>query len=316
MKVLLADKLDVQVIQDLTTGGFQVIQTKGLAPGNLPSYAVLCEILIVRSTLVKKEILADFPQLKLIIRAGAGIDTIDVVAAAARGIQVSNCPGKNADAVAEMALALMLAVDRNLVEATMSLRGGRWIKGSLGQGRGFKDRTLGIAGFGAVGKALARKARGLEMRIAVWSHHPLSQVELEVEMVCVNSIQDLAQVSDVVSIHVASIPETRNLFGKDFFSMLKPGAIFINTARGEVVDQVALLEAIQTRGLRVGLDVFAGEPKVAEAIFSDGALAAKVVCSPHLGASTDQAAEAVAQEVIRIATVFRDTGIAPNAFSP
>ncbi|MDB5105549.1 MAG: hydroxyacid dehydrogenase [Fibrobacteres bacterium] len=313
VKVLAADKLDASALKGLEAAGFLVSQCKALAPGNLPADAAASEILIVRSTLVPKELLPGLPVLKLIIRAGAGTDTIDVKAAAVRGIQVSNTPGRNADAVAEMALGLMLAADRRIPEATFALRSGKWAKGALGQGLGLKGRTLGIVGLGAVGRAMARKAQGLEMRVIAWSRSLTREAADWAGVEFAETLLDLAKTSDAVSLHVASTGDTRNLIAGPFFTALRPGALFVNTSRGEVVDRASLLEAIRTKGLRVGLDVFAGEPKVPEADFADKELASFAVCAPHLGASTDQAAEAVAEEVVRIAVEFRSTGIAPNS---
>lgn len=315
MDILVADKLDAKALQDLKDAGFGIAHVKGLPPGGLGAAAPRAEILIVRSTPVASEILAELPALKLIIRAGAGVDTIDVPACSVRGIQVSNCPGRNADAVAEMALALLLAADRRLVEATQDLRQGRWTKGALGQGVGLKGRTLGIVGFGFVGQAMARKAKGLDMKILAWSRSLSPAAAAQAGVGFAGDLETLARASDAVTLHVSSTAETRNFIGKGFFSALKPGALFVNTSRGEIVDRVALIEAIRNQGLRVGLDVFAGEPNGAEAAFPDVELAALAVCSPHLGASTDQASDAVSTEVARIAIDFRVTGQAPNRVS-
>lgn len=316
MRILIADKLDTQALQDLERSGFVLDRTKGLAAGNVPPAAAAAEILIVRSTVVKRELLPSFPKLKLIIRAGAGTDTIDAAAAGERGIQVSNTPGRNADAVAEMALGLLLAADRRIADATRDLRAGKWTKAALGQGMGLKGRTLGLVGLGAVGHAMARNAKGLGMKVIAWSDHLTPELAEEAGVGFAKSLNDLARASDAVSVHVASVPATRNLIDSGFFAALKPGALFVNTARGEVVDRNALLAAIKEKGLRVGLDVFAGEPKTGEAPFEDAELASLCACAPHLGASTDQAAEAVAEEVVRIAKVFRETGKAPNAVTP
>ena len=316
MNILVVDKLDERALKDLQTAGFEITLAKGLSVDFLPKEAPECAILIVRSTMVTAAIMAKLPSLKLIIRAGAGVDTIDIAAAAKHGIQVSNCPGKNADAVAEMALALLLAVDRKVAEGTIALRQGRWNKGALGQAMGLKGRVLGIVGLGAVGKALVQKAKGLQMDVIAWSRSLTPESAKIAGVRYAASLAELAKAVDAVSIHVASIKETRNLIGPAFFAALKPDVIFVNTARGEVVDRTAMLEAIRSRGLRVGLDVFTGEPKVSEALFADTELAAFVVGTPHLGASTDQALEAVAFEVVRIAKVFQETGQAPNAVAP
>ncbi|MDQ3000548.1 MAG: NAD(P)-binding domain-containing protein [Fibrobacterota bacterium] len=313
MNILSADKLDALAINGLEASGFKVVQCKGLAAGNLPPEAAGAEILIVRSTLVPKDILPGMPALRLIIRAGAGTDTIDVKAAEARGIQVSNTPGKNADAVAEMALGLMLAADRKIAEGTQALRQGKWTKGALGQGMGLKGRTLGLVGFGAVARSMARNAKGMDMKVVAWSRSLTPEMAAAAGVGFAADLVALARVSDAVSIHVAYTPEARNLIGAAFFAALKPGALFVNTSRGEVVDRAALLDAIRSKGLRAGLDVFAGEPKVSEAPFEDADLAALCACTPHLGASTDQAAEAVAKEVVRIAAEYKRTGIAPNS---
>lgn len=310
--VLSADKLDPIALEGLRQLGFKVVQTKGLG-GPPPPEALAAGILVVRSTVVPASVLPSFPSLKLIIRAGAGVDTIDLAAAAARGIQVSNTPGRNADSVAEMALALLLAADRRLVDATQALREGRWNKGALGQGKGLRGRMLGVAGLGAVGKAMVRNALGLGMEVTAASRSLTPESAREAGVRYASGLVELARVSDAVSVHLASTAETRNLIGAEFFAALKPGALFVNTARGEVVDRNALAEAIRAKGIRAGLDVFAGEPKTPEAAFADTELASLCVCAPHLGASTDQAAEAVAREVVRIARVFRDSGQAPNA---
>jgi D-3-phosphoglycerate dehydrogenase len=163
---------------------------------------------------------------------------------------------------------------------------------------------------------MARNAKGLGMRVIAWSDHLTPELAAEAGVGFAKSLADLARASDAVSVHVASVPATRDLIDAAFFALLKPGALFVNTARGEVVARDALVAAIREKGLRVGLDVFPGEPKTGEAPFADAELASLCVCAPHLGASTDQAAEAVAAEVVRIAKVFRDTGKAPNAVAP
>jgi D-3-phosphoglycerate dehydrogenase len=181
---------------------------------------------------------------------------------------------------------------------------------------GLMGRTLGLVGLGAVGHAMARNAKGLGMKVSAWSDHLTPALAAEAGVGFAASLLDLARGVDAVSVHVASNAATRGLLGREFFAALRPGALFVNTARGEVVDREALVSAIRDKGLRAGLDVFAGEPKVGEAPFADLELAGLCVCTPHVGASTDQAAEAVADEVVRIARVFRETGQAPNAVAP
>jgi len=316
MDVLVADKLDALAISGFGNAGFKLHYCHGLAADGFSDSASQAGILVVRSTLVSAGHLARLPSLALIIRAGAGTDTIDLAACAERGILVSNCPGKNADAVAEMALGLLLAADRRIVEGTEALRRGEWSKGTLGQGTGLKGRMLGIIGMGSVGMAMARKALGLEMRVKAWSRSLTPQKAQKAGVEYARSLVDLARNSDAVSLHLASTDETRKLIGASFFAALKPGALFVNTSRGEVVDRQALIDGIRSRGIRAGLDVFAGEPKGSEGVFQDAELAGMAVCTPHLGASTVQASEAVSLEVVRVAAVFRETGVAPNLVLP
>ncbi len=317
MRILIVDKLDPMALRNLREAGFDVLESRGLAVSDLPPGGKDAEILVVRSTRVEMQNLAELPKLKLIIRAGSGTDTIDVNAAKARKIAVSNCPGMNADAVAEMALALLLAVDRQIVPATLSLRQGLWKKGRLSTGAvGLKGRSLGIIGFGRVGQAMASRALALGMNVTVYSRSLTPELAGAAGVGFAASLDELVAGADAVSMHAALTPDTRDLLDEKFFSRMKDGAIFINTSRGETVDSAALERAIQTKGLRVGLDVFAGEPQVSDGVFGgggDGGLAALATCTPHLGASTQQATEAVAAEVVRIASVFRDTGEALNA---
>jgi D-3-phosphoglycerate dehydrogenase len=252
-------------------------------------------------------------QIKLVVRAGAGFNTIDVVAASRRGIYVSNCPGKNSIAVAELAFALMLALDRRIADNVIALRRGEWNKKEFSKARGLFGRTLGLVGVGKIGAEMIPRAQAFGMRVVAWSRSltPERAAELGVEYKA--SPADVARDADIVSVHVALNADTRGFLDKAFFATMNEGAYFINTARGEVIDQVALLEAMKTRGLRAGLDVFAGEPTSATAPFSD-----KIAREPslygthHIGASTDQAQEAIAAETVRIVREFKETGSVPN----
>jgi D-3-phosphoglycerate dehydrogenase len=194
----------------------------------------------------------------------------------------------------------------------MDLRNGRWKKKEYGKARGLAGRTLGILGLGAIGKAMARRAAGLEMNVIAWSRSLTPAAADELGVGYAASPEELAAASDAVSVHLAATPETKHLVGQKFFEAMKPGAIFVNTSRGSLVDTAALREAIRTKNLRVGLDVFEGEPAGAEADFTDKELATLVTSTPHVGASTDQAAEAVADEVVRIVDVFLKTGHPPG----
>ncbi len=270
------------------------------------------DVLVVRSTKVT-EPMFDAGPLKLVVRAGAGYNTIDVAAASRRGIYVSNCPGKNSVAVAELAFALMLAIDRRIADNVAELRAGRWNKKEFSKARGLLGRTLGLVGTGQIGREMIERARAFGMRVVAWSRSltPERAAELGVERM--ESPADVARESDIVSVHLALKPETRNLIGGDFFDAMREGAYFINTARGEVVDQPALVAAMRERKIRAGLDVFANEPTSAAGEFTDEiAREPNLYGTHHIGASTDQAQEAIAAETVRIIRAFKETGKVPN----
>jgi D-3-phosphoglycerate dehydrogenase len=308
MNVLIVDKLSAEVVTALEKLGLQVEVRNDLDVTTLPGAVALTDILVVRSTKVAAATIRAAPRLSLIIRAGAGVDTIDLTAASERGIYVANCPGKNTAAVAELAIGLLVAADRRIVDATAAMRTGAWRKKEFGKARGLAGRTLGILGFGAIGKAVAARAAGLEMKVVAWSRSLTSEIAEAQGVGFAASPEKLAAASDAVSIHLALAPETNHIVGPQFLEALRPGAILINTSRGPLVDTAALRAAIAAKGLRVGLDVFEGEPAGAEAEWTDKELAFLVTATPHVGASTDQASEAVAAEVVRIIDLFVKTG--------
>lgn len=308
MNVLIVDKLSAEVVTALERLGLQVEVCNDLDAATLPSIVGLTDILVVRSSKVAAAVIRAAPRLSLIIRAGAGVDTIDLAAASERGIYVANCPNKNTAAVAELAIGLLVAADRRIVDATVAMRGGAWRKKEFGKARGLAGRTLGILGFGAIGKAVAARAAGLEMQVIAWSRSLTPEAAEAQGVGYATSPQELAAVCDAVSIHLALTPETKHLVGSQFLDALRPGAILINTSRGPLLDTAALRVAIAAKGLRVGLDVFEGEPAAAEAVWTDKELASLVTATPHVGASTDQASEAVAAEVVRIVDLFVRTG--------
>ena len=314
MRVLIADKFEQSGRDGLQAIGCEVSFQPDLK--DEPLVAAIAEqqpdVLIVRSTKVTEAMLAAGP-LKLIVRAGAGYNTIDVAAASRRGIYVSNCPGKNSIAVAELAFALMLALDRRIADAVIALRAGQWNKKEFSKARGLFGRKLGLVGLGRIGQEMIPRARAFGMPVVAWSRSltPERAAELGVERM--ETPLDVARGADIVSVHVALKPDTRMLVGADFFKAMRDGAYFINTSRGETVDQTALVEAIHAKGIRAGLDVFAMEPTSAVAEFTDPiANEPGVYGTHHIGASTDQAQEAIAAETVRIVQSFKDTGQVPN----
>jgi D-3-phosphoglycerate dehydrogenase len=314
MRILIADKFEQSGRDGLQALGCDVTFQPDLKDDALIE-AIRREapdVLVVRGTKVTEPMLAA-GQIKLVVRAGAGFNTIDVAAASRRGIYVSNCPGKNSIAVAELAFALILALDRRIADSVSSLRRGEWNKKEFSKARGLFGRTLGLIGVGKIGAEMIPRARAFGMPVIAWSRSltPERAAELGVEYRATPS--EVARDADIVSVHVALNPDTKGFLAAAFFAAMRVGAYFINTARGEVVDQEALLEAMHTHGIRAGLDVYAGEPTAATAEFTSAiAREPNLYGTHHIGASTDQAQEAIAAETVRIVREFKETGKVPN----
>ncbi|MEM8677778.1 MAG: NAD(P)-dependent oxidoreductase [Planctomycetota bacterium] len=307
VNVLIADRLADSALEALTALGAEVTNQPGLSADDLSLAIQDFEVLVVRSTKVTRETLEQGRHLSLVVRAGAGVNTIDVASASGLGIHVANCPGTNAAAVAELTIGLLVAADRQIVNACRDLRAGKWLKKAYGHARGLRGRTLGLLGFGAIGQAVAAAAHGLGMHVKVWSRSLTDDVaERHGVERCVQPI-DVAD-SDAVSIHLAATDQTRHMVDANFLAAMPTGAILLNTSRGPLVDTEALRQAIAERSLRVGLDVFEQEPSGGEAEFEDTALASMLTGTPHIGASTDQTSEAIAAEVVRIIREFATTG--------
>ncbi len=330
MKVLVADTFEKTGIEGLTAAGCEVLYEPDLADVTLADAIGTsgADVLVVRGTKVTAAML-DAGRLSLIVRAGAGYNTIDLAAASRRGIYVSNCPGKNAIAVAELVLALILALDRRLPDNVAALRAGRWNKKEFSRSQGLFGRTIGLLGIGSIGREVIRRAAGFGLHVVVWSRRfngedrPMHEAEARdlgiepalrtVRLTLAPTPGDVAARADILSVHLALGAETRGLVNAALLARLKTGAFFINTARGEVVDHAALAVAVKDKGLRVGLDVFANEPATSTADFSDDLLALpNVYGTHHIGASTDQAQDAIAAETVRIIGTYKDTGRVPN----
>ena len=320
MKVLVADKFEQSGLDALKAAGCDVTFEPDASGDALVAVIKKTQapVLVVRSTQVT-DAMMDAGGLSLIVRAGAGVNTIDVAAASKRGIYVSNCPGKNSVAVAELTMGLILALDRRIPDNVAELRAGTWNKKEYSKARGLMGRTLGLLGFGHIGREVAKRARAFGMPVVVWSRRYVTDTaageaaseEFGIEVV--NSPAELMARSDVVSVHVALTSETRGFVNAELLSHAKKGAFIINTARAEVMDYGALAEAVKAKGLRVGLDVFENEPSSAAAEFVNALCSNPAVFGTHhIGASTDQAQEAIAAETVRIIRTFKETGRVPN----
>ena len=313
MRVLVADEFPRRHLEMLRGLGLTVDFRPDLKAQELAEAACEASVLVVRSKEVREDVFQRASTLSLVIRAGAGVNTIDVGAASARGVYVANCPGQNAIAVAELAMGLILSLDRHIPDAVLSLREGKWNKKRFSRARGLYGRTLGLVGVGAIGTALGVRARGFGMRVRAFSRS-LSQGQAErLGFERAESLLALARDVDVLSVHVPASPQTKELISRQVLAALPDGALFINTARADVVDQTALLEEARSGRIRIGVDVFEDEPKAGEATFNcELARLPGVYGTHHVGASTDQAQDAIAEETVRIVDTFLNEGVVLN----
>src|SRR5882724_10262326 len=317
MKILIADKFEKSGQEGLAEIGCEVLYQPDLKDEVLVAAIAneLPDVLVVRGTKVTEPML-EAGALKLVVRAGAGYNTIDVAAASRRGIYVSNCPGKNSIAVAELAFALILALDRRIADNVIALRRGEWNKKEFSKARGLYGRTLGLIGVGKIGQEMIPRARAFGMPVVAWSRSLTPDVAAALGIEFKATPAEVAGAADIVTVHLALSPDTRSLIGTEFFNSMREGAYFINTARGDVVDQAALVQAMKTRGIRAGLDVYADEPTSARGEFTDKIVKEEnLYGTHHIGASTDQAQEAIAAETVRIIRQFKETGRVPNVIN-
>jgi D-3-phosphoglycerate dehydrogenase / 2-oxoglutarate reductase len=314
VRVLIADKFEQSGLDKLQAIGCDVVYRPAAKDEALVREVDQArpDVLIVRSTKVTEAVLSA-GALRLVVRAGAGYNTIDVAAASRRGIYVSNCPGRNSVAVAELAFGLILSLDRRIPDNVISLRQGQWDKAEYSKARGLFGRTLGLIGLGQIGREMIPRAAAFGMPVVAWSRSLTPELAAEFEIGYKASPLEVAAAADVVSVHLALNASTKGMLGADFFAAMRKGAYFINTSRAEIVDQEALGRAVCEKAIRAGLDVFADEPSAVSgefesALLQDGA----VYGTHHIGASTEQAQEAIAAESVRIVKVFKETGKVPN----
>lgn len=314
-KVLVSDKLSPQGLAVLQAAPsvLSVDVRVGLDPAALLQTIPEYEGLVIRSaTKVTPAVLAAAGRLKVVGRAGIGVDNVDLAAASARGVKVMNTPDGNVVTTAEHALALMFAVARKIPQATASMRAGAWEKTKF-QGRELFGKTIGIIGLGNIGRIVADRARGLRMRVIAtdpWVT-PRKGQEVGVEMV---DLDTLLATADVVTLHVPAVDWTKGILGAANVAKLKKGAILINAARGGLVDERAVAEAVRSGQLYgAAFDVFAEEPLAKDSpLFGVD----NIVLTPHLGASTDEAQDIVAVMVAEQVVEYFRTGKARNVVNP
>ena len=312
-KVLVTDSLATQGLEILERSpGIEVVESPGLSPAELTQAVADADALVIRSaTKVTEEVIGAAKQLRVIGRAGVGVDNVDVTAATNRGIVVMNTPGGNTITTAEHAIALLISLARHIPQATASMKAGKWEKKKL-TGKELYNCTLGVLGLGNVGRIVADRARGLALKVI--AHDPFiseaASSKLDLELV---SFDDLLARSDIVTVHVPKNKDTIGLLDAEAFAKFKPGALLVNAARGGIVDEEALLAALETGQVGgAALDVYVEEPPPAghPLIAHD-----KVICTPHLGAATDQAQINVATAVAEQVRDFLLHGIVGNALN-
>lgn len=314
MRVLVADKFPDKQLERLNRRGHDVRYEPHLGVDDLPGAIADTEVLVVRSTEVTREAIEAGPHVGLIVRAGAGTNTIDVDAASARGVYVCNIPGKNSVAVAELTMGLMLALDRRIPDNVAELRDENWRKSEFAKARGLMGRRLGIIGLGSIGLEVATRARAFGMKLAGIQRDDRSlavrQQLADLRVKLYPDLETMLPECDVVSIHVPSTDDTLGMVDREFLGSMKEGACLINTSRGDVVVAADLLAALEDKNLWVALDVFPDEPDSGEATY-DSALAKhpRVYGTHHIGASTEQAQEAIARQVIKVIDNYCDGSV-------
>jgi D-3-phosphoglycerate dehydrogenase / 2-oxoglutarate reductase len=315
MTILIADAFSENGLQRLRDAGHHVVYEPSLKGAALTEALARHEpaVLVVRSTKVAGDDLDASPALELVVRAGAGYDTIDVEGASRRGIFVANCPGKNAAAVAELAFGLILALDRRIPDNVSEARAGRWKKGAFSEAQGVHGRTLGLLGMGNIGREMVKRAHAFGMPVVAWSRSLTDEAAAELSITRAETPLDVARRADVVSVHVASTPDTKGLVDAAFVEAMKPGAFLVNTARSSVMDEGAVARAMDEKGIRVATDVPAGEPAGKDEPWQH-ALAShpSFYVTHHIGASTEQATEAIGDEAVRIVLEYAESGQVPN----
>ena len=307
IRVLIADEMSKKAVEVLNGAGFSVDVKTGMKPEELASVIGGYHGVGVRSaSKVTAAVLANPGKLKIIGRAGVGVDNIDVKVATEKGILVVNTPQGNAAAAAELAIGLMFALARKIPQAADSMRQGIWEKKKF-MGVEIAGKTLGVVGLGNIGRQAAERGVGLKMNVIGFDPFPPKQLLSGVKLV---SFDELVEKSDFITLHIPLLPETKGLFNPNTFAKMKKGSYLINCARGGVVDEEAVLEALKSGQLAgAALDVFGKEPPDPSPLFAHENL----IASPHLGASTREAQEKVAIEMAEVFVDFLKDGVVRNA---
>ncbi|MFV2038765.1 MAG: NAD(P)-dependent oxidoreductase [Acidimicrobiales bacterium] len=309
MHVLFADATAQSAIDTLNGLGHTVAVRSELTADDLVGQLDEVDALVVRSTRVNEAALGSSGQLALIVRAGAGVENIDMGAASSRGVHVCNVPGRNAVAVAELTMGLLLAVDRHIALATADLKEGVWNKRTYSKADGVMGRTMGIIGLGEIGLRVAERAKAFGL-VVIGQRRPGRSADMEARIRAigirlVDTTEELVAESDIVSLHVPANSETASLVDAALLEHFRDNAILLNTSRGDCVDEQALRAAIESKGIRAGLDVFRDEPGAGGTEFHSAlAKHPSVVGTHHVGASTSQAQPSITEGVVEAIEAF------------
>ncbi|MCF8242739.1 MAG: phosphoglycerate dehydrogenase [Melioribacteraceae bacterium] len=306
MKVLIADKFPDKYVEKLKEHELDVIYDPSLGENDLVNAAEDVDMLVVRSTKVNEQAILNAKKLNLIVRAGAGVNNINIAAANKKGIYVANCPGMNSIAVAELAIGLMISLDRKIPDNVIDFRNGVWNKAGYSKAEGLHGKTVAIIGYGNIGKEFAKRAISFGMNVYV---KDITRIE-GYGVKDFSEFDKMLPIADVVSIHLPATSQTKHLFDDKMFSYMKEGAYLINTSRADIIDEDALIRAVKEKKIRVALDVFSEEPEGKK-----GEVKSKlqgvdgIYITHHIGASTEQAQNAVAEETVRIILDYIESGV-------
>lgn len=318
MRILVACDLPELALEQLRALASDVVYEPDLSAAQLRDAVGDVGILVVKSTRVSPETLDRATGLQLIVHAGSGAGEISIEEASAAGVFVSHCPQTHATAVAELTMGLILALDRRIVENAVAMREGRWIRSQFTDAHGLAHRTIGILGYGEIGRQVARRARAFNMRVVAWAPDLTAEAPHEPDVEFCNWPRELARMSDIVTVHAVADDEDEHdvIVDAEFLESLPAGAYLVHMGRPGAIDQNALIEAIQSRNLRVATDVYISEPAsdTARARFRI-AEQPGVVCTQHIGALTQQARGATAAEVVRIIRAFLVSGELTNCLN-